>query len=119
MTQRNIDIMDKLVDMLIDGDNLSAALGKVYSKRKVRIPYTEEILTVSVQKMGLPQRVSNALMRAKLHTLNDVVEYCQDNQIKEIQCLGKNQRWIYMKQFLIIVGRRWTIKQEQIFLLIP
>ena len=39
MTQKNIDIMDLIVNKMANGDRLSKALGDVYYKRNVLVPY--------------------------------------------------------------------------------
>lgn len=81
MTNTNIEIMDRIVDSLVAGKKLSEALSEVYSKRNVAIPFTGEMFDVSILDLHMTARTSNALMRAKLHTLNDVVVY---NQVKNI-----------------------------------
>lgn len=122
MTQRNIDVMDIIVDKMANGAKLSEALKSVYSKRNVCIPYDEADFDVSVLDLGLSKRAANALMRTKLKTLNEVIEFCNEQKITEILNLGKTSgveifeaildyRWVHMSKdervdFLIDVVER-------------
>ena len=90
MTQKNIDVMDIIVSKMVEGDKLSKALQRVYSKRNVVIPYNEESFSVSLMGLGASSRATNALLRARLRTVGDVVEYCKTNKITEIVNLGRN-----------------------------
>ncbi len=75
MTQKNIDIMDKIVDEMIAGKKLSKALEVVYNKRNVVMPYCEKIFTMPTSLLGLSVRSNNALMNAGLKTANDIIKY--------------------------------------------
>lgn len=88
MTQRNIDTMDTIVGMLAEGKKLSKALNLVYTKRNVAIPFTEEMLDVRVTDLGMSTRTANALMRAHLRTVNDVVEFCSKQKVSQIKNIG-------------------------------
>lgn len=90
MTQRNIDVMDIIVSKLAEGDKLSKALQRVYSKRKVIIPYNEDNFRVSVTDIGLSSRSIRSLIRTKLMTLGDVIDFCNEHKITEIINLGKS-----------------------------
>lgn len=90
MTQRNIDVMDIIVSKMAEGDKLSKALQRVYSKRNVVIPYIEDNLNESLMNLGMSGRATNALLRAKLRTVRDVVEFCNERKITEITNLGRN-----------------------------
>ena len=90
MTQRNIDVMDIIVSKMAEGDKLSKALQRVYTKRNVVIPYIEDELNESVMNLGMSGRATNALLRARLRTVSDVVEFCKTNKITEITNLGRN-----------------------------
>ena len=122
MTQRNIDVMNIIVDKMVSGAKLSEALESVYSKRNICIPYDEADFDVSVLDLGVSTRASNSLMRAKLKTLNDVIKFCNEHKITEILNLGKNSgteifeailnyRWVHMSKnervnFLIDIVER-------------
>ena len=73
MTQRNIDIMDRIVDELAKGKKLSEALSTVYIKRNVVIPYNDEMFDIQIPDLKLSNRAVGCLMRNKLTTINDVI----------------------------------------------
>lgn len=88
MTQRNINVMDIIVNKLADGEKLSKALESVYEKRTIRIPYKEEYFEKLVIEFGLSRRSRNALLRAKLRTIGDVIKFCEDKKITDVSGLG-------------------------------
>lgn len=90
MTTKNVEIMDIIVSKMVEGDKLSKALSRVYSKRNVAIPYNEESFGVSLMELGASSRATNALLRARLRTVGDVIEFCKTNKITEIVNLGRN-----------------------------
>jgi hypothetical protein len=90
MTQRNIYVMDVIVSKMVEGDKLSKALQRVYSKRNVAIPYIEDDLNESVMNLGMSGRATNALLRARLRTVRDVVEFCASRKITDVTNLGIN-----------------------------
>ena len=90
MTERNIYVMDVIVSKMVEGDKLSKALQRVYSKRNVVIPYIEDDLNESLMNLGMSGRATNTLLRARLRTVRDVVEFCKEHKITEITNLGIN-----------------------------
>lgn len=90
MTQRNIDVMDIIVSKMEDGTKLSKALKLVYNKRHVYIPYNENIFNVSLMALGMTSRSTNALLRAGLRTLGDVISFCNKHKITEIANVGQS-----------------------------
>jgi DNA-directed RNA polymerase alpha subunit len=88
MTQRNIDTMDIIVNKMVEGKKLSQALKEVYVRRNVLIPYNKENFNVSIQSLKMSCRSTNALLRAGLRTLGDVVNYCKAHKITDIANLG-------------------------------
>lgn len=90
MTQKNIDVMDIIVSKMVEGDTLSKALKRVYNKRIVSIPYNEEIYDVSVMSLPMSNRTSNTLMRGRLRTIGEVIEFCKTHKITEVTNLGRN-----------------------------
>ena len=90
MTQRNIDVMDIIVSKMAEGAKLSKALKLVYNKRHVCIPYNENIFNVSLMKLGMTSRSTNALLRAGLRTLGDVVDFCKEQKITKIANFGQS-----------------------------
>lgn len=88
MTQKNIEIMDRIVREMAAGRTFSEALKDVYVKRNVTIPYHEEDLNVSVDKLGMSKRTTYALMRGRMLTLAEVVNYCEKQKITTVRLLG-------------------------------
>ena len=88
MTQRNIDIMDLIVDKMAEGKTIARALKEVYVKRNVVIPFDEENLNVSVNNLGMSRKTVHALMRGRMSTLTDVVKYCEKQKITTVRLLG-------------------------------
>ena len=88
MTQKNIDIMDLIVDKMLGGKTISEALKDVYYNRKVSIPFEDEWLNISVDKLGMSKRTTYALMRGGMLTLSEVVQYCQKQKITNVKLLG-------------------------------
>ena len=90
MTQRNIDVMDIIVSKMVEGATLSKALKLVYNKRNVVIPYNEEIYGVAITALPLTKRTMNTLLRGRLKTLGDVIEFCKRQKITDVSNLGVN-----------------------------
>jgi DNA-directed RNA polymerase alpha subunit len=88
MTQRNIDVMDIIVSKMAEGAKFSKALKLVYNKRNVCIPYNDDTCDVSIMELGLSNRPRNALIRTKIRTIGDLVEFCNNNKLTEITNLG-------------------------------
>lgn len=117
MTQRNIDIMDAIVDKMIEGETLSQALKSVYRKRQVLIPYNEEIFGVSLMDLKMSCRTTNALLRTGLRTLGDVVNYCKTHKIIDISNLGKSSGIEVFETILDYCWAHMTIKERTTFLM--
>ena len=90
MTQQNIDTMDIVVGLLSEGKTISYALHKVYSKRSIAIPYDESIFNIDIDKLDLSKRTNNALRRAHLTTVTDVIEFATSNGIMKVKTFGKS-----------------------------
>ena len=117
MTQRNIDVMDIIVSKMVEGDTLSKALKRVYNKRKVYIPYSEDDLNVSVMDLGMSNRATNALLRSKLRTVGDVVGFCKDRKITDITNLGVNSGVEIFEAILDYCWERMDQKKRITFLI--
>ena len=89
MTQTNINTMDTIVNKLAEGKTIADALKEVYSKRKVQIPCAEVNMDADVTSLGLSMRTTNALLRAKLNTIGDVVAFCRKDKITNIPGMGR------------------------------
>lgn len=110
MTQKNIDVMDIIVDKMAGGAKLSKALETVYEKRRVCIPYKEENFDVLVLDLGMSNRTTNALMRARLKTLGDIINFCKGNKITEAAALGKSSG---TEIFETILDYSWDCMNEK------
>lgn len=89
MTQNNIHTMEIIVDKLAHGKTFSQALKTVYSTRYVVIPYDENINDVKVVDCKMSPRVINTLMRNRLKTIGDVIEFCNDDNVMKIRGMGR------------------------------
>lgn len=88
MTEKNIDIMNRIVDELAAGNKLSEALKTVYAKRNVEMLFGDRTFDVSVLDINLSKRTTRALLRLELNTINDVIEYAQHHKLTDIKNLG-------------------------------
>ena len=90
MTQQNIDTMDIVVGLLSERKPISYALYKVYSKRSVIIPYNDSVFNATIEELGLTNRTANALRRAHLVTIKDIVEFATSNGIMKVKTFCKS-----------------------------
>lgn len=88
MTQQDIYVMDLIVSKMAEGATLSKALKLVYSKRNISIPYSDGDLNVPIMELKMSARATNAMLRAKMRTIGDIVEFCKGNKITDITNLG-------------------------------
>lgn len=90
MEQRNIDTMEIIVNLLAEGKSISEALKFVYTKRNVAIPHIEDMPDEYILNLGMSTRTTNALMRAHLRTIKEVLEFCNIEKVTKVQALGVN-----------------------------
>lgn len=117
MTQRNIDIMDRIVDELVSGKKISEALSTIYTTRRVIIRSNVDNLNIDVRSVGMSNRTVNALLRTKLQTLKDVVEYAASNKITNIKNLGQNSGIEVFETILNYYFDSMTIEEKTEFLI--
>ena len=110
MTERNIEIMDVIVDKMVAGKKLTEALKDVYVKRNVAIPFDDEDLNISVESLGMSKKTTYALMRGGLFTLADMVKYCENKKITTIRLLGMNAG---LEAFETMVDYLWGNMDKQ------
>ena len=68
--------------------------------------------------LGLSPRATNALMRAKLKTLSDVVEFCDKHYtITEVATLGRTSGIEIFEAVLDYCWKHWTDKERVEFLI--
>ena len=105
MTQKNIDTMDLIVSKMAHGKTLSKALHEVYTKRNVAIPYHEEWLECKLTSLKMSLRTTQALLRNKMETINDIVNYTKEHKITNLQTFGKVSA---MELFSSILDYCWS-----------
>ena len=88
MTQKNVEIMDVIVDKMTGGMSLAKALGFVYSKRRVCIPCKDEYYAAFLMDVKMSRRPINSLLRAKMRKIGDVIEFCKEKKITDIPGIG-------------------------------
>ena len=84
-----IETANLIANKMVEGKKLSKALALVYDKRELVIPSDVSVLDIKVVDLKMSNRTTNALMRAKLTTIGEVVTYCKKQKLTEIQLLGK------------------------------
>ena len=89
MTQQHIDTMDIIVDLVASGKKISQALGEVYKKRCIVLPFMEDIMDDPIENLRMSQRTYNALMRAKLRSIGAVVSYSDGGDFSRIRNFGQ------------------------------
>lgn len=87
MTQRNIEIMNTIVNELATKP-FSKALKTVYTKRTVMIPFKENDLNIPIEELKLQARTMNALKRTHLNTISEVIQYGNEHGFKNIRNFG-------------------------------
>lgn len=90
MTQTNNNVMNLIINELTSGKKISEALKAVYIKRSIKLPYNEKLLSVDITELNMSVRTTNALRRAGMKTLLDVIKRCQKEKITNIKTLGIN-----------------------------
>lgn len=89
MTTTNLNTLDLIVTKMAHGKTLSEAMHEVYTKRWVRIPYHDEWLNCEIKSLNMSMRTTSALLRNKMETINDVVEYTKKSKITNLQTFGR------------------------------
>ena len=117
MTQRNIDTMDMIVSLLAQHKKISKTLRYVYDKRHLILPHNEKWYQIHVTDLGMTNRTTNALMRAHLTTVQDVVDYCEKSTIKDIKAFGQAAGVELLEAILDICWDNMTEKQRVDFLI--
>lgn len=88
MTQRNIDVMDIIVDKIAEGEKFSKALECVYAKRNVAIPFNDDDFNVGLDTLKMSMRTTNALRMAGAYTINDVLDVHRNIALSKVRNLG-------------------------------
>ena len=117
MTQKNIDIMDIIVDKLADGDRLSKALEYVYVKRNVVIPFNDDDLNVGLDTLKMSMRTTNALRAIGARTINDVLDIHRNISLKKVRNLGTKSCIELLETILDYCWDRMTKEDKTEFLI--
>lgn len=117
MTQRNIDVMDIIVNKMVEGEKLSKALEYVYTKRKVAIPFNDEDFDVGLDTLKMTMRTTNALRSVGAYTINDVIEVHQRISLKNIRNLGRKSGIELLETILDYCWDRMDNNERTLFLI--
>ena len=117
MTQRDIEIMDFIVDKMVEGATLSQALKEIGIIKRVCIPYKEEDFNISIQALKMSCRSTNGLLRTGMKTLKDVVEYCNKHKITDIANMGKGSGIEVFETILDYCWSKMSTKERTEFLI--
>ena len=118
MTQKNINTMNEIVDRMIEGQTIAQALQSVYTTRNVCVPYdVDKINNVPVQSLKMSCRTTNALLRNRLRTLGDVINYCQQSKITDVPTLGKGSGIEIFETILNYCWAHMTKQEREEFLI--
>jgi DNA-directed RNA polymerase alpha subunit len=102
---------------MVEGEKFSQALKSVYAVRHVCIPYDEDIFNISLQVLKMSCRTTNALLRAGLRTLGDVIDFCKKHKIIEIPTLGKASGIEVFETILDYCWNKMTTNERMNFLI--
>lgn len=110
--------IDRILNELKEGKTISQALSAVYEKRIVHIPFNDAELDVEIYKLKMPSRITNALMRTRLKTIGDVVEYADNNRdgLRDIPNLGKTSIVELMEKMLDYYWDHMSVRERAVFL---
>ena len=117
MTQAHINTMDTIVTELANGKTISEALKTVYGKRTVQLSFVDTLFEVDIQKLGMSNRATNALLRNHIRTINDVINSNKVKPIKDWRGCGKD---VCTEVFETILNYYWehiTTEQQVDFLI--
>jgi hypothetical protein len=117
MTQKNIDIMDMIVDRIAEGKKLSDALKTVYTKRTVEIPNFSKMMNKDVRELKMSMRTTNAFMRSKLTTIGKIAEFCKTNKITEAKAVGASSGVELLETILDWCWDHMDMKEKTAFLI--
>lgn len=117
MTQKNIETMDRIVEGIKEGNNLSKVLEHIYTKRNVAIPFNNTMFSVSVKDLNVPSKTYNALLRAKIFTVNDAIEYNEATGLKLVKNFGLASFRMLMEAILDYSWEQMNEKEKVNFLI--
>ena len=117
MTQTQINTLDLIVSKMAHGKTLSKALHEVYTKRNVAIPYHEEWLGCKLTSLKMSMRTTQALLRNKMTTIGDVVNYTRDRKVTSLLTLGRVSAIELFESILDYCWNHMSQKEKDRFLI--
>lgn len=81
--------IDQVIEMLRNGTKISRAIKEVYGNCKLYIPFNDKDFDIPIEELELSTRSNNALMRCRFKTLNDVIQYIDENGWNKIKNFGR------------------------------
>ena len=117
MTQREIDVMDMIVNKMADGERFSKALECVYTKRNVAIPFNDNDFDVGLDTLKMSMRTTNALRAAGARTINDVLDVHRNISLSKVRNLGTKSCVELLETILDYCWDRMTNDERTMFLI--
>lgn len=107
---------EKIKDLLKNGTKISQALKEVCSSQKIYIPFNDGDFNILLEELGLSVRSYNALKRAKLNTLNDVIQNFDKSGWNSIKNLGKVSATEIFEKIIDVAWNSMDDAQKEEFL---
>ena len=117
MTQKNIETMDRIVEELLKGKKLSEVLAHTYTKRHVMIPFNTAMFNVSIKDLHMSTQPYNALMRSKVFTINNALDYNDRHGLKTIRNFGVSSFVELMEAILDYSWENMHPQEREVFLI--
>jgi DNA-directed RNA polymerase alpha subunit len=112
-----MNTIDRITNELATGKKISEALATIYSKRNVVVPYNSEWFDVDVRELKMTTRTINGLMRTRLRTINDIMEYVQSHKISEMRNMGISSCQEIMETILDYAWTKMSEREKAEFLI--
>lgn len=117
MKQEHIETMNTIVDLVAGGKKISQALGDVYEKRCVVLPFMEDIMDDPIENLRMTGRTYNALMRAKMRNIGDVIRFSDGGDFSRIRNFGRLSGIELFESILNYCWARMDVDQQTNFLI--
>ena len=117
MKQEHIETMNTIVDLVAGGKKISQALGDVYEKRCVVLPFMEDIVDDPIENLRMTGRTYNALMRAKMRNIGDVIRFSDGGDFSSIRNFGRLSGIELFESILNYCWARMDVDQQTNFLI--
>jgi hypothetical protein len=111
--------IDRIINELVTGKKISAALSAVYTKRNIALVCSDKWMDMDVRQLdGVNVRIINSLMRAHLCTVGDIVKYIEDgNKLSDVRSMGADSCGKIMEIILDYAWSRMSVEEKAAFLL--